>query len=148
MRRLKAAQAKCAHKWGDAYQDYDEERVPIQENRPMGSDYFNPVTTGWKSKRIPVWRRKCAECGAKQTMSNGGTIEADGPPEKPRNALEAIVNYEADLVDFTATINYNLRQLARLSGVSYAKLSDFRLGRQQLKPEDAAKVRTGPCLAK
>lgn len=69
IRRLKSAQGQCAHKWGDAYQDYDEKRVPIQENRPMGSDFFNPVTVGWETKRIPVWRRKCAVCGAKQTTT-------------------------------------------------------------------------------
>lgn len=35
----------------------------------MGSDFFNPVTVGWETKRIPVWRRKCKNCGVGQTTT-------------------------------------------------------------------------------
>ena len=69
IRRLKAAQNQCAHKWGEAYQDYDEVRVPVEENQPMGSDFFNPVIVGWRTERRPVWRRKCAHCGLMQTTT-------------------------------------------------------------------------------
>jgi len=69
IQRLLAAQKQCFHTWGEAYQDYDEKLVPIQENRPMGSDFFNPVTIGWETQKIPVWRRKCKNCGVTQTTT-------------------------------------------------------------------------------
>lgn len=69
IRMLKDLQGHCVHEWGDAYQNYDEKRVAITENQPMGSDFFNPVTVGWETKRIPVWRRKCKNCGVGQTTT-------------------------------------------------------------------------------
>lgn len=63
IRELERKQLSCRHKWGEAYQDYDQKVVPIQENRPRGSDYFNPVIVGWETKTFPVWRRKCSICG-------------------------------------------------------------------------------------
>lgn len=67
IKRLRGVQYLCAHKWGSPYRDYDEKAVPIQENRPMGSDFFNPVTVAWETKQIPVWRRKCQDCGKLQS---------------------------------------------------------------------------------
>ncbi|MBP7119253.1 hypothetical protein KBA63_04150 [Candidatus Woesebacteria bacterium] len=69
IRQLRDIQTRCSHKWTDAYQDYEVSFFPITENRPMGSDYFNPVTIGFEEKRTPVWRRKCVSCGVKQTTT-------------------------------------------------------------------------------
>lgn len=58
---LRAQIDRCPHKWEPAYQDVAVKKVPRQENRPMGSDFFNPVTVGWDEVRTPVWRRKCGK---------------------------------------------------------------------------------------
>jgi len=67
---LKESQRRCNHTYGDSFKDYDSKRIPITENRPMGSDYFNPVTIGWRTEEIPVWRRKCTKCEHVQTTTN------------------------------------------------------------------------------
>ncbi len=67
--RLKSIQGRCNHKWGNTYKEYINKQVPIQENRPMGSDYFNPVTVGWEDQKISVWSRGCTICGLKQTTT-------------------------------------------------------------------------------
>lgn len=57
----------CKHEFYEPFEDTYEKRIAIQENRPMGSDFFNPVTIGFKTELIPCWTRKCKKCGLKQS---------------------------------------------------------------------------------
>ena len=77
---LERQQENCQHKFDDPYQDFDIKKIPIQENRPMGSDYFNSVTVGWKDKKIPVWRRKCSICGKIETTTNTEAVISHRKP--------------------------------------------------------------------
>lgn len=69
---------RCGHIWTEPYREQDGRMIPIQENRPMGSDFFNPVTVGWEPDRTLVWRRKCTTCGTVQT-----TIKVEATDYKP-----------------------------------------------------------------
>jgi len=74
IRRLKGEQSRCSHEWGDAHRDYMEEEVPVVENQPFPGHYFNPVTVGKRTEKVPVWRRTCRKCGKHQTTTNTETV--------------------------------------------------------------------------
>ena len=64
--RLRRLQETCRHVWGEPFVDHYVDREPIIENRPMGSDYFNPVTVGGRDVPKSRWCRTCTLCGSKR----------------------------------------------------------------------------------
>jgi hypothetical protein len=66
LKRLQSLQRDCRHSWGKPFQSTMPVRHTITENRPMGSDYFNPVTVGSSVTHVPVWKRACTVCGYTQ----------------------------------------------------------------------------------
>ena len=73
--RLKREMLNCKHDFNEPFEDSYEKRVAIQENRPMGSDFFNPVTIGFKTELIPCWSRKCRKCGHKESTTKTQPIK-------------------------------------------------------------------------
>ena len=67
LKTLKSQQKSCQHKYANPFQDFDIEEEGIYENKPMGSDFFNPVYAGSKKVHVPVWRRECTLCGFVET---------------------------------------------------------------------------------
>lgn len=67
LRRLEAAQQACEHDFGEPYRAVLLDRELIYENRPMGSDYFNPVVVGSRPTEKQVWKRTCQKCGLTET---------------------------------------------------------------------------------
>jgi len=65
--RLKAMRDSCGHSFTPVVKEYENRREPIWSNKPMGSDYFNPIITGHTDVSVPVWRRTCTKCGLVQT---------------------------------------------------------------------------------
>lgn len=78
--RLRRQQQDCQHVYGEPYRDVDKKMVPRQENRPMGSDFFNPVTVGFDEVETPVWRKKCTKCGLTQTTTKTEPIVTGHKP--------------------------------------------------------------------
>ena len=77
---LKKVQESCPHKWGEPYQDYKTTKTPIHENRPQGSDFFNPVLVGWKNEKSTVWKRECTNCGLLQETTHTEAVIARYKP--------------------------------------------------------------------
>ena len=69
LRDLEKAQAGCQHQFEEPFHTYDQKKEPIYENKPMGSDFFNPVLAGFKMIEISVWKRRCILCGFVQTTT-------------------------------------------------------------------------------
>lgn len=58
-----AAIRNCRHTWAPPFRSSVTEEEPIYENRPQGSDFFNPVYVGSRTKEYPCWKRTCTICG-------------------------------------------------------------------------------------
>jgi len=60
--------SNCKHTFGEPYQDVDIEKVPQFRTVNQGSDIWQEVSH-YSDKHIPVWRRKCTECGKTETTT-------------------------------------------------------------------------------
>jgi ribosomal protein L11 methylase PrmA len=81
LKRLQEAQATCKHEFGHPYRDTENTVELDYENRPMGSDYFNPVVVGSHPVSKPVWRRKCNHCGMIQTTDKTEAVYTHHQPK-------------------------------------------------------------------
>ena len=72
-------QNSCPHEWNEPYQATRQDRRPVQENQPRGSDFFNPVTVGFEDVSVPVWRKRCRLCGKTlETEKTEPVVEVKG----------------------------------------------------------------------
>lgn len=69
IKELKRQQDNCAHTFGEPFEYDFVYKLPIVENRPMGSDYFNPTTVGWETLSNEKWKKVCSKCGKALTTS-------------------------------------------------------------------------------
>lgn len=61
--QLDKTMALCNHNWTKAIKSFREKTVFDYENKPMGSDYFNPIVIGSHKESYGVWERVCLTCG-------------------------------------------------------------------------------------
>jgi hypothetical protein len=59
---LRAEQDNCNHEWDTVKYDPEIQKIPVFDDRYIGSDYM-PEFAGFDEKKIDRWSRTCKKCG-------------------------------------------------------------------------------------